>query len=353
MVHPLDDVTLLKQLDKNEMLKVIEAFPENSLNALKIFDGYDLKVNKKTFRNIVIAGMGGSAIGGTLLRDWLQPTSPIPISISKNYSLPAYVNEDTLLMAVSYSGNTEETLSALVEAKKRQATIITFTSGGNMAKYANQEEIPCVKLPVGFQPRAAIPYQFFSLAVVARKVGLVEGTWSEVDESIKILRKLRSEMNIESPYDRNMAKQIASQLRGYIPLIYGSSIHEGVAYRWNTQINENSKIPAGSNNFPEAFHNAVMASEADAVLLKHVCAILLTDPYEQAETAAKIQRFRDIMSRRFGRLIEVSAFGKARLSRIMSSLYIGDFVSAYLGLLNGKDPSSIDSINELKRSNLG
>jgi glucose/mannose-6-phosphate isomerase len=317
---------------------------------LKSVEGYNLKVERKDFRNVVIAGMGGSAIGGILLRDWLQPTCHIPIIISKQYSLPAYVNEDTLLLAVSYSGNTEETLSALIEAKTRQASVITFTSGGNMANYAKHEGIPCVKLPEGFQPRAAISYQFFSLAAIARKVGLVGGAWSEVDETINLLMKLRSEMMAEIPYDSNLAKQIASQLKGYIPFIYGSSIHEGVSYRWNTQINENSKMPAGSSNFPEAFHNAVMATEADAELLKGVCAILLIDPYEQRETATKTQLFRDIMARRFGRLIQVHTYGKDRLSRIMSALYIGDFVSAYLGLLNGKDPSSIDSINELKRT---
>jgi glucose/mannose-6-phosphate isomerase len=352
MVHPLDDSTLLKRLDTNEMLKVIESFPESSLNALKAVEGYNLNVEKKDFRNVVIAGMGGSAIGGILLRDWLQPTSHIPIIISKQYTLPAYVNEDTLLLAVSYSGNTEETLSALIEAKTRQASVITFTSGGTMANYAKQEDIPCVKLPEGFQPRAAISYQFFSLAAIARKLGLVEGAWNEVNTSINLLVKLRSEMASHSPYDSNLAKQIASQLKGYIPFIYGSSIHEGVAYRWNTQINENSKIPAGSSNFPEAFHNAVMASEADAELLNRVCAILLLDPYEQKETAAKTQLFRDILARRFGRLIEVQAYGKDRLSRIMSTLYIGDFVSAYLGLLNGKNPSSIDSISELKRAHM-
>ena len=182
MVHPLDDLGLIKRLDTNEMLKVIESFPEMSLDALKAVEHYNLKVGKKDFRNVVIAGMGGSAIGGILLRDWLQPTCHIPIIISKQYNLPAYVGENTLLLAVSYSGNTEETLSALYEAKTRQSSIITFTSGGKMSSYAEQEGIPCVKLPEGFQPRAAIPYQFFSLAVIARKIGLVNEAWSEVDE---------------------------------------------------------------------------------------------------------------------------------------------------------------------------
>ncbi len=350
MVHPLDDFDLIKRFDTNEMLKVIESFPEMSLDALKTVETYNLKIDKKDFRNVVIAGMGGSAIGGVLLRDWLQPTCHTPIIISKQYKLPSYVNENTLLLAVSYSGNTEETLSALNEAKIKQSSIIVFTSGGKMASYAEHEGIPCVKLPGGFQPRAAIPYQFFSLAAIARKIGLVDGAWSEVDETINLLNTLRSEMKLESPYASNLAKQIAFQIKGYIPFIYGSSIHEGVAYRWNTQINENSKIPAGSSSFPEAFHNAVMASEADSELLKNACAIFLIDPYEQKETAAKIQVFREIMSRRFGRLIEIHARGKDRLSRIMSALYIGDFVSTYLGLLYGRNPSSIDSINELKRT---
>jgi glucose/mannose-6-phosphate isomerase len=349
MANSLDDSELIRRLDPGGMLQVINAFPEYCLEAVKATEGYEISVGRRDFRNVVVAGMGGSAIGGTLLRDWLQPTCRTPIIVSKHYGLPAYVDGDTLLYAVSYSGNTEETLSALAEARKRGATVVAFTSGGKMLDYAKSKGFPCAVLPGGFQPRAAIPHQFFSLATVSEKLGLVGDAWVEVDEAILNLKKVKAEMGPGCPAERNTAKQIASQLKGFIPFVYGSSLHEGVAYRWNTQLNENGKVPASSSYFPEAFHNAVMASEGEPGLLRDVCVVIIHDPMEPPETAAKIGRFRGLVRKRFGRVIDIDARGTGRLSRILTALYIGDFVSAYLGILNGKNPSATASIDELKR----
>jgi len=329
------------------MLNVITALPESAEDAIVDAEKVNLRVRR--FKNLVVAGMGGSAVGGLLLRDWLMQTSRVPIVVSRDYSLPGFVGRDTLLFAVSYSGETEEALSAFEEGKAKGAKMVAFTSGGELEKRARTTHLTIYKLPPGFQPRAAIAHQFFTLAVAARKAGITQDSWWEVREAIDVLKTLREEMRPETPQRSNPAKKLAEELRGYVPLVYGSRIHEAVAYRWNTQLNENGKSPAGSSFIPEAFHNAIVAGEADKELLKTVCAVFLLDPAEGKHLAAKTRRFRDIIKPSFGKVLEVQARGEGRLARMLSALYVGDYVSAYLGVLYGKDPSTVESIDRLKR----
>jgi len=342
----LDDLEKINQIDMRGMLSVISAVPESAEEAVVLAEKVNLRVRR--FRNLVIAGMGGSAVGGLLLRDWLQQSSKVPIVIAREYSLPGFVGKDTLLFAVSYSGDTEETLSTFEEGKVRGAKIVAFTSGGELEKRARAEHVTVYKLPSGFQPRAAIAHQFLSLVVAARKVGIAEDSWWEVREAINVLKVLREENRPETPQRSNPAKKLATELYDYIPFIYGSRIHEAVAYRWNTQINENGKSPACSSFVPEAFHNGIVASEADKELLKRVCAVFLLDPAEGEHLTDKTRRFMEIIKPCFGKVLEVEASGEGRLARMLSALYIGDFVSAYLGLLYGKDPSIVESIDRLK-----
>jgi glucose/mannose-6-phosphate isomerase len=347
MDTPLDDLEHIGRVDPRGMLNVITALPESAEDAIVDAEKVNLRVRR--FKNLVVAGMGGSAVGGLLLRDWLMQTSRVPIVVSRDYSLPGFVGRDTLLFAVSYSGGTEEALSAFEEGKAKGAKMVAFTSGGELEKRARTSRIVVYKLPAGFQPRAAIAHQFFTLAVAARKAGITQDSWWEVREAIDVLKTLREEMRPETPQRSNPAKKLAEELRGYVPLVYGSRIHEAVAYRWNTQLNENGKSPAGSSFIPEAFHNAIVAGEADKELLKTVCAVFLLDPAEGKHLAAKTRRFRDIIKPSFGKVLEVQARGEGRLARMLSALYVGDYVSAYLGVLYGKDPSTVESIDRLKR----
>jgi glucose/mannose-6-phosphate isomerase len=151
------------------------------------------------------------------------------------------------------------------------------------------------------------------------------------------------------PTDSNPGKALAESIRDYAPYFYGSSIHEGVAYRYCTQLNENSKSLASAGFFPEAFHNSVMAREAPPELLEKACAVIIRDPLEDEATAAKIDRFSELVAERFGGVVEVEAMGEGRLARMISALYVGDFASVYLGMLYGKDPSTNDSIDALKK----
>ena len=350
MATILDNPRKLESLDKGNMLRTLSLFPQNSRKAIEAAGTLPLgNISDKDFDEVVFVGMGGSAIGGDLLKDWLMDDCEIPIHVSRGYNLPKFVDGDSLIIAVSYSGNTEETLRALGEALNRRCSVITVTSGGDMAKLASKKEIPCLLLPTGLRPRASLPDQFFSLATLADRLALTSNLWGEVDEALNTIESLRSELSPEAQTSLNPSKKLAIELNGSVPFVYGSELLRSVAYRMMTQLNENSKVPAGSGFFPEAFHNLVMSREGRREILKHISILLVLDPLDRLEVDRKLRNFERIMEPKFGKLLEITAKGKGRLARIMSSLYIGDYTSTYLAFLYGLDPSSTDSIELLKK----
>lgn len=350
MANSLDDLPRIKALDESGMLQTLERFPEDSHSAIEQVNEASLEsISDKKINEIVFAGIGGSSIGGKLIIDWLWSEAIVPMVLSRSFHLPAFVDEETLVFTVSYSGNTTETLSMLTEAAKAGASIVVVTSGGTMTNAARENKYPLILLPEGYKPRAAIPYQFFSLATAMHNLGLVEGPWGEVPEALKILDSIRDEISIDVPADHNLAKKVALRLIDKIPLVYGSPLFEGVAYRFGTQLNENGKVPSGSGVFPEAFHNAILGSEGNPDSLAHLGLLLLRDYRDDERMKNKIERFKELFAPSIGDIIELEARGSGRLSRILSLVYIGDYVSSYLGLLNGHDPSSNRAIDELKK----
>ena len=350
MAHLLDDPEYLKSHDRGGMLSVLTRFPSSARKAIRDAEKLEFGGIPKKIENLVVAGMGGSAVGGILLRDWLRDVSKTPIFVSRGSRLPAWVDEGTLVYAVSYSGDTEETLSQYRQAIEIGCPLICFCSGGKLSRIASLRKIPCLRFPTGYKPRAAIAYQFFGLAAVTKNLGLIgDETWDEVEEAIEVAKSLSEKMGPETPTDSNPGKALAESVRGYTPYVYGSSLHEGVAYRYSTQFNENSKSPASAGFFPEAFHNSVMAREAPPELLEKACAVIIRDPLEEEAVSVKIDRFAELLAERFGAVVRVDALGEGRLARMISALYVGDFASAYLGMLYGRDPSTTDSIDALKR----
>ncbi|MBD3207684.1 bifunctional phosphoglucose/phosphomannose isomerase [Candidatus Bathyarchaeota archaeon] len=347
----LDDLDYIAKVDKENMLGAISRFPSdarmtiNQIRNLNVPDYFE-----RGFNSLLVIGMGGSAIGGLLLKDWLRGDCNIPIDVSRSYHIPKWVNQKSLVFAVSYSGNTEETLSQLEEAIELGCEIVAFCSGGEIREIAEKNGIPIVLFPEGYKPRAAIASQFYSLAGITHKIGLISDVkWIDVQESIKVVEKHLVTYDKETPIKDNQAKKLAEEIKGYTPFIYGNKLFKTVAYRFCTQFNENSKSPAATNFFPEAFHNSVLASEGIDEILNTICCIFLTDPMEVNPIKNKVKNFRKILNGRFGKIIDVRARGRGELARIMSTINLGDFVSAYLGILYGKDPSEMESIVRLKR----
>jgi glucose/mannose-6-phosphate isomerase len=346
----LDHPEQLEALDRGGMLKALREFPESCRDGVKVADELPLDtLSNRRFKAIAIVGIGGSAIGGQLLHDWLLDSTAIPLLVCRGSSLPAFIDEETLIFAVSYSGNTEETLTALGEALERKCPVVALTSGGRMQKLSAEKGLPVLPLPKGMQPRAALPNQFFSLANTMMRLGLASELRNEIDEAVEVLEALRDAIVPEVPTSRNLAKRTALGLKGMVPFVYGPQPLGAVAYRIRTQLNENGKVPAASGSFPEAFHNAVMGCEGPEEVRRSVCTLIIRDTAESPEIGRKTEGFKRLLESGGGRVLEIRARGNGKLARMFSALYVGDYASAYLGLLYGLDPSSMDSITALKR----
>lgn len=339
----LDDPNVL-ELDKLKMYEIVENFPEHCEKAIEIskISLKNLKLIKP--RKIATCGMGGSAIGGDLLKNWLPS---LEIKVIRGYELPEYIDKHYLLFAVSYSGNTEETLSVFNQAVKREIKIIAISSNGKLEKLCKKKKIPLIRIPTGMPPRSALPYLFLPMIVALEKVGIVKKQ-KEIKDTLKVLKKLKFELKPEVKTSKNISKQIALKLRGKIPVIYGFGCYEAVAYRAKTQFNENSKVPAFSENFPELNHNAILGWLSKN-LSKNFCVIVLRDKNETPKMKKRIEFTKKIVTKSSASIIELHGIGKTKLAKMLSLIYILDFASIYLAFLYKKDPSDTQLISELKR----
>lgn len=318
------------QIDKSNMLKVIEGFPKQCKTALELPKGMSAsgKVDK-----IVVAGMGGSAVGGDLLRTYMQD-SRIPVFVVRGYKVPNFVDENTLVFAVSYSGNTEETISAYKSAVNKKAKIIAITSGGQLASLAKK----VVRIPVGLQPRAALGYLFFPVLGVLVNSGIIDVKGKEIEEMLGILSKTDEFKTV----GENVAKKIGQKT----PLIYASELLSAVAYRWKTQFNENSKTAAFHHVFSEMNHNEIAGYQT--MNRGDFVAIFIRDKEDNERIKKRMDITKEIISTKVG-VEEVFTKGGYLLSRIFSGIYYGDFASYYLALANKIDPTPVAVIENLKK----
>jgi len=356
---PLDNREKIKSIDKSDLCRIQVRFPENCEDAIKRAEKLKiprrLRISKKVSINyrkperILVAGMGGSAIGGDILRTWLSDHLPIPISVSRGYHLPAYANNKTLVFAVSYSGNTEETLSSFMEAVQRRCMIIGISSGGSLQKFCQKLKIPFVKLPENMPPRAALPYLFFPLVIAIEKLEALKGRREEIAEALAVLKQIREEIKPEAPTSGNIAKQIALQIKGTAPVVYGFGSFESIALRIKTQFNENSKVPAKCEVFPELNHNETVGWEGPPELTKIFSIILIRALDEPPEIKARIDLTKEIaLKGKVGKILELYAKGQSKLAKMLSAMYIGDFASIYLAILYEVNPITTDAITKMK-----
>ena len=343
----LDDPINIEKVDKSRMLDDLTKTADYCRDAIKLAKkvNLDLKFSPK---NIVIIGMGGSAIGGEILHDWLRDNLPLSIEVCRDYILPAYVNEDTLVFANSYSGNTEETLTAFLEAKKRKSTIIAVTSNGQLADFCKKLKVPHIIIPSGLQPRAAIPYLFFPFPIIMQKLGILSNIEAELEEAIMVFEKISKENTVEVPSENNKAKKLASDLKETIPTIYGFREYTSIAHRLKAQFNENSKLPSKSDIFPELNHNETVGYEAPESLIKKHSIILIRDPNEPKELRNRIETTKNLVFIKANKTIEIFAEGKGKLAKMFSIMCIGDYASVYLAILQNKDPSPVKIIDKVK-----
>jgi glucose/mannose-6-phosphate isomerase len=344
----LDDPEVYRRLDPTDMLRRIGELPTQCRQAWQGAMSFPLPPDYSTSKRVVILGMGGSAIGGDLVRSLAQEVGGAPIAVHRDYDLPA-VDEGTLVIASSYSGNTEETLSAFDRALKTPAKKLAVTTGGRLKALAEENAVPVFCFHYVAEPRAAFGYSFFSILGMLKRLGLIAIESSEVEEAIETIEQLAPGLAQGVPMDANPAKKLATRLQDRVAIIYGAGVLSNVARRWKTQLNENSKTWAFHECFPELNHNAVVGYRIPSWLAERAFVIMLRSPSLHPRLLARYRLTSDILTSSGVAHELVDAQGEGPLSQILSAVLLGDYVSYYLAILNNVDPAPVDAINYLKQ----
>lgn len=342
----LDDLKYIHQRDASDALGVAE---KQWQQLSHLFELDEVDVTKyAAIHSIVVAGMGGSALAGSLLSTW--PELSLPLEVWRNYGVPSYCNEHTLFIASSYSGNTEEVLDALEEAQQKNCKIMVITSGGKLMDIAKQNAYPLYVLPTGYQPRMAVFYNYAALLQAFQTVGIVAS--SVVDELRDVAQWLGDQVQAylpNVPTKNNLAKQIALDVCGSSMVIYAGPVLFPAAYKWKINFNENAKNLAWCNQLPEFNHNEFLGWTSHPID-KPYKVISLLGSVEHPRVQKRFEVTERLLSGQKPAAIEVTAEGETRLQQLLWTIQLGDFVSLYTALVNGLDPTPVDKIEQLKKS---
>lgn len=348
-IELLDQTETWARLDPSGMLGVVEQMPEILQQAERFSAGVTLAKPKK-YSQVICLGMGGSAIAGDIIADLYSRKVRVTFQVNRNYYLPLSVGPETLIIALSYSGETEETLTAVKEAEKAGATIICICSGGKLKELAENKRYPVFLVPGGYQPRAALPFLLISLLSALAKSEVISPPFEEIREAIVLLGKVKEEYSRARPTRTNPAKQLAKKLAGKIPVIFGTTgVTAAVARRFKTQLNENSKQTAIASDFPELDHNEIVNLATLKREESNFALIVLRDEGESERVKKRIEITKSLLVRQLGGVVEIVSQGKSPLARLLSLIYFNDLVTVYLALVRGIDPTPVEVITRLKK----
>ncbi|WP_420457402.1 bifunctional phosphoglucose/phosphomannose isomerase [Rubrivirga sp.] len=338
-------------LDPGDMRAAVRAFPDHLAEGWRRGESVDgVGLDAGSLDGIVLCGMGGSAIGGDLVRGIVEPTAPLPFVVNRGYTLPGWVGERTLVVASSYSGGTEETLSAFADAKERGARRLAITSGGRLAEIAQSDGLDVVTIPGGLQPRAALGYSLGVVLRLARTLGLATLSDAEFESALSAARD-RAERH-DRDADGNPARDLAASFEDALPVVYtGVGLLEPVGMRWRTQMHENAKHPAVGNVLPELDHNEIMGFESGPpALLDRMHVVALRDADDHTQVAKRFDATRDLVADGIAGWTELRSEGDSRLARALSLVQLGDAASFWLAVRKGVDPTPVETIQALKKT---
>ncbi len=318
---------------------LISGFTSQLKRAMEIGESAKIGKNKFPIRNIVISGLGGSGIGGTILSNVLRDDVAMPIIVNKEYQIPAFVNENTLVIISSYSGNTEETLSALMQAFKKEAQIVCITSGGLIQEYAETNDIDFVNIDGGSPPRAAFGQSFVQLLYIMYHLGILEDGFKQyLQDAIALLDTEEDEIKIQ-------AKEIAQKLNNKIPVIYSDAKFEGVSIRFRQQINENSKMLCWHHVVPEMNHNELVGWRERN---ENIAVVFIRNNKDFERNQERMEFTKEVVRQYVSDIIEIYSKGDSDLVRSMYLIHLTDWISFYLAELRGVDAVEVDVIGRLK-----
>ena len=342
----IESVEAIKQADPGEMLTKIKDLPLQVRDAWKIVQGATLPPAYGDVRNITVLGMGGSAIGGEFAGALLADELKIPLNVHRDYGVPGYVGRDSLVIASSFSGNTEETMSGFDEAKKRNAKIIAITTGGRLAEEAKTLRIPLITFGYHAQPRAALGYSLTLVLGVLGKLGFARNMAKEIEQALADVAKL--EERVHEGARTNDAKKLAIELHGRIPVIFGAGVMGVMARRVKDQWNENAKNWAHYDVMSELNHNAVVGFPHPPIAREAQTVILLRSQRDNPRHQLRFDVTKELLDRAQIAHHDLRFEGGSLLSEVLQMTYFTDYVSFYVALLNGADPSPVTSIDFLK-----
>ena len=344
------DLAHIKQHDPEDMLHLLSSFSEQCKRGWEIGEALNLEGRDERIpNNIVIAGMGGSGIGGDLVKAVIGSQFPCPIIVHRGYTLPAFVTSQTLFVAVSYSGNTEETLLSVESAFAQGANILAVTSGGKLGAFADAHNLPCVIIPAGQPPRASLGYLLMPILSVLARLGFVRDLdfQSDLEETVALLAQLEGDFHPDAP--ESQPKRLAQALHGKLPIIYAPQELEAIAMRWKGQMNENGKSLAYYSVYPEMNHNEIEGWKHPSVLTQQCHVIQLRDPIAPSQTQRRMDITAELIQPHTAGITQVHSVGKSLLARLLSLVAIGDWASFYLAILYEQNPTPVGRIEELKR----
>jgi glucose/mannose-6-phosphate isomerase len=334
--------------DTLNMRKLLIEFPQQIEGAIRIGKSAKVSLKPSRIRNIVVTGLGGSAIGGDLLRSFLADELAIPFAVNRHYFLPEYVDANSLVIVSSYSGNTEETIAAHEDARKRKAQVLCISSNGETERLAKKYKHALVKIPTGFPPRAALGYSFFPVLVLLARLKLAKLKEKQMKETVALLRSKVDEYTSLDP-QINHALALARRLHNRIPIVYSpAEWYDSVNLRWRGQFSENAKVLAFGHVVPEMNHNELVGWKILRQQMKEMAVIFLRDRAIHHRVAVRMNIMKTIISEYAAEIIEVESEGNSLLARMFSLIYLGDWVSFYLAILNGVDPTPVKVIDYLK-----
>jgi glucose/mannose-6-phosphate isomerase len=342
----IESVERIREADPGDMLGRIKDLPKQVRDAWAIASKSTIAPAYSDVRNIVVAGMGGSAIGGDLAAALLADELKVPMNVHRDYGLPAYVGRDSLVIVSSYSGNTEETLSSFEEARKRGAKVLALTTGGKIAELARASNYPIVTFSYKAQPRAALGYSLGLVLGVLAKLGFVRDLSDDIEAALSDLAKL--EERVHEGARTNDAKRMALELQGRIPFAYGAGVMGVMARRVKGQWNENAKNWAAFDVMSELNHNAVVGFEHPQIAKEALTVLLLRSDRDNPRHKLRFEVTRELLDRARVPHKTLQFAGRNMLSEVLQMVLFTDYVSFYIALLNGADPTPVKSIDYLK-----
>jgi len=336
-------------VDKSDIKSILMDFHKQIRESRKLFEKADVKLNSKRIRNIVYFGMGGSAIAGDFLFDVFFDELNVPINVIRSYFAPSYCDEHTLIIVSSYSGNTEETVSAVNNALDKGAQVAAVTSGGEIAEMAAENKWNLISIPDGLPPRQALGYLFFTLYHLLGTFGLIKKYKKDLGNLARFVQNIAQHNEYPSKFGKVFSKNLAQSIKNKIPVFYSTTPYlSSAARRWKNQIQENSKSPAFANVLPEMNHNEIVGWEIDDIDVKKFIVIFLENEHAHPRIKRRIELSKKIIKKRGVQVVDIYSSGTTALEKVFSVVVLGDWVSYYLALAYKKDPAEIKNIDFLK-----